>query len=183
MNRKRKGFTLIELLVVIAIIAILASMLLPVLGRTREKARRVNCASNLKQIGTALLMYSGENSGFFPNANAIGSSTNINRNLEPLNTEGHLRDGKVYGCPSATVLKTTAADSSYVYEGSGLKDDNTSSTTVAIAWDASGNHPSNEWLNALFIDGHVQGKKPTDATNGTVSDWTFGVYADSDAWN
>ncbi len=53
----RKGFTLIELLVVIAIIAILAAILFPVFARAREKARQASCSSNLKQIGTAFLMY------------------------------------------------------------------------------------------------------------------------------
>ena len=54
---KRKGFTLIELLVVIAIIAILAAILFPVFGRAREKARQSSCLSNMKQIGTAMIMY------------------------------------------------------------------------------------------------------------------------------
>ncbi len=53
----RDAFTLIELLVVIAIIAILAALLFPVFGRARDKGRQASCASNLKQIGTAAMLY------------------------------------------------------------------------------------------------------------------------------
>ena len=57
MVRRRRGFTLIELLVVIAIIAILAAILFPVFARARDKTRQASCSSNLRQIGTAVMMY------------------------------------------------------------------------------------------------------------------------------
>lgn len=57
------GFTLVELLVVIAVIGILTSLLLPVLGRSKEKARRTICLNNLKQMGAGSLLFAQDNQG------------------------------------------------------------------------------------------------------------------------
>ena len=68
MSRSRcfKAFTLIELLVVIATIAVLAAVLFPVFASVRERARQTTCASNLRQIGIGMALYSQDSDGFYP---------------------------------------------------------------------------------------------------------------------
>lgn len=62
----QQAFTLIEFLVVIAIVAILAAMILPVLTRSREKARATQCVSNLRQWGITFRIYADDNEDFLP---------------------------------------------------------------------------------------------------------------------
>ncbi len=95
----KKGFTLIELLVVIAIIAILAAILFPVFAQAREKARQASCLSNLKNIGTALMLYVDDNHETYP----MGRN-NRATNREHTYWEGsifpYVKDAKVFYCPS-----------------------------------------------------------------------------------
>lgn len=62
------GFTIVELLVSIAVVAVLISLLLPVIGRARESARRTECLSHLRSLGQAIAMYRGANGDLLPYA-------------------------------------------------------------------------------------------------------------------
>ena len=100
----RKGFTLIELLVVIAIIAILAAIMFPVFGRARENARRANCQSNLKQLGTAFAMEAQDNDERW-NASIYRTFGNYNDAMGTVGLTQYIRERKVFICPNVTNLR------------------------------------------------------------------------------
>lgn len=117
-HSKVRAFTLIELLVVIAIIAILAAILFPVFAQAREKARQASCASNLKQLGTALLMYSIDYDELYMSPYYYGS-TGGNNVLETY-IKNHPKNGSptstVWACPDLPGSYDGSNPAYYIYQ-------------------------------------------------------------------
>ena len=103
------GFTLIELLIVIAIISLLAAILFPVFGRSRENARRSSCASNLKQLGLGMQQYAQDYSDKLPFAfyGGSGNASNPNGSLYKWMDAifPYVKSEQVYNCPANSTAK------------------------------------------------------------------------------
>ena len=114
---------------------------------SRERARRISCTSNLRQIGLSLTQYAEDNNNFFPN-----------EGWEQLRTNDYLTDYGVYNCPSSVTRKgkdnekLTDEIVDYIYR-KGLK--NTDDAETPLVWDKPNNHE--DYGNVLFLDGHVKG--------------------------
>jgi prepilin-type processing-associated H-X9-DG protein len=162
-RRRRSGANFLVWTVGIIVIGgMLSAVLLPSLCKPRETANRAKCASNLHQIGLAILLYSQENGGHYPPSLAVLIR---DEQLTPA----------VMICPSGNDEASSAADTagivaevaaaekneadhkhcmSYVYAGRGLTSDTATAKTV-LAYEPLGNH-QDDGTNVLFGDGHVE---------------------------
>jgi prepilin-type N-terminal cleavage/methylation domain-containing protein/prepilin-type processing-associated H-X9-DG protein len=163
------AFTLIELLVVIAVVGVLASLLLPVLGRVKESGRSAACLSNLHQIGIALQLYVDANNNRLPVMRDRSADTNANSlpGVEVvLKTE--LGNTNVLRCPSDKDHIFEQTGSSYSWN-SLLNGQNADSLKVLgmnfdphaipVFYDKQNFHAArgpNKAVNYLYADGHIK---------------------------
>ncbi len=111
---RRWGFTLIELLTVIATIAILAGLLLPILGRVKSKAQRTTCLSDLRQLGFACVMYRDDNNDFLAESYPVNNpEVWVQANMKQLDQATNtylIRQGKLFSYNQSVAIYHCPAD-------------------------------------------------------------------------
>ncbi len=176
------GFTLMELLVVMAIIAILTSILLPALGRAKQRAYSIACVSNLRQLGVALHLYVEDNNNHLPVcAWPLPSQSTNNPPLPPITTTlmPNVKSNAVFRCPADRTIFPVEG-TSYEWNGwlNGASFDHPEGWSdltkslvdqlfggrldTPLLGDAQPFHPAEGiWMgkNALYFDGRVQKAK------------------------
>lgn len=166
-SRRRKGFTLIELLVVIAIIAILAAILFPVFARAREAARATQCRSNLKQLGTGIMMYTQDYDEIMPIERTTNPSTSLIQHLDP-----YLKNKGVWDCPSQNpTAKSSVAyngERSYSYNTWALSNQSMAAIQSVAETVCMADSTPNTWQGAWILYRPSNGMRQ-DALNGTTS--------------
>ena len=155
MRKLTKGFTLVELLVVIAIIGILIGLLLPGLNRARKQALKLNCQSNLRQIGIAIRTYLNDFNQVFPTAGTGRAA------LQLLVDKNYIDNPGVFKCPaSATKISDVSASggvtskADYFYNKS-LGANPASNASMAADSASTFHSESPKPFNVLHVDGHV----------------------------
>jgi len=122
-SSSRLAFTLIEMLVVVVIIALLASLIIPTVGKSLSRARSISCLSNLRQMGLAFTMYLADNKGVYPSAEGDDNNpwfVEISPYLQE-EAQGAGDLSSVYRCPEYARLRPELQDtSSWLQLGYGM---------------------------------------------------------------